>query len=242
MRAGCLALGAALLLLPAAPGRARQEEPAGAAEAAGEEESGEAAGAAADQEPEQERGASGDETGAEALALDRDGWYAAVQGVYAVEDWKNPGGSAVHNDWGMNGRLGYRFLRYCGLEFEYERVLQFRVDAGPARPDLRADANVYTLNAKGFLPLGRLHPFAIAGFGLHQTDVDDAGTPLGTMGGGERGTFAARLGAGLELYLTEHLVWLTEATYVLPWFSDNNDMKYASIGFGVQWRFAPTRY
>ncbi len=219
MRARWLALGAALLVLPAAAARAQDEE-----------------------EPEAPDETRDEPAAAGALDLDRDGWYAAVGGVYAIENWDNPGGSAVHNDWGVNGRLGYRFLRYWALEFEYERVLQFRVDAGPGRADLRADANVYTLNGKAFLPVGRVHPYAIVGFGLHQTDIDDAGTRLGSLGGGESGTFAARLGGGFELYLTEHLVWLTEATYVLPWFRDNNDLQYASLGFGVQWRFAPTAY
>jgi opacity protein-like surface antigen len=237
-RARRLALFAALLLLlPPGPGPARGEEAEGAEAAEDSEAAEEEPGAAEEQE-------AGDaEEEAEETSLTRDGWYVAVQGLYAVEAWDNPGGSAVLNDWGVNGRLGYRFLEHWGLEFEYERVLQFRVDAGPSRPDLRADANVYTLNAKGFLPFGRVHPYAVAGIGLHQTDIDDAGTPLGPLGGGEKGTFASRLGAGVELYLTPHLVWLTELTWVLPWLrEDNHDMQYASLGFGLQWRFAPTRY
>ena len=207
MRVSGLALCAGLLLLPAGPARAQDEEDA------------------------------------EAPDLARDGWYVALQGVYAVENWENPGGSAVLNDWGVNGRLGYRFLEYWGLEFEYERVLQFRVDGGPSHNDLLADANVFTLNAKGFLPFGRVHPYLIAGIGLHQSDINDEGTPLGPLGGGEKGTFASRLGGGAELYLTHNLVWLTEVTYVLPWLRrDNNDMQYFSLGFGVEWRFAPTKY
>jgi opacity protein-like surface antigen len=59
----------------------------------------------------------------------RDGWYVGVHGVYGVEDWENPGGTSVSNAWGIGARVGYRFLEYWALEFEYERILQFRVDA-----------------------------------------------------------------------------------------------------------------
>jgi opacity protein-like surface antigen len=241
MRARRLALCAALLLLPASRGYAQDEGPgkaAGPRESAEEEEPAPAAKTEAPDEAEEEGDGEVDAT-----SFTRDGWYVAVQGVYALENWDNPGGSAVENDWGVNGRLGYRFLEYWGLEFEYERVLQFRVDAGPSRPDLLADANVYSLNAKGFLPFGRVHPFLVAGIGLHQSDINDRGIPLGPLGGGEKGTFASRLGGGAELYLTPNLVWLTEITYVLPWLrQDNNDMQYFSFGFGVEWRFAPTKY
>ena len=86
MRARRLALCAALLLLPARLGLAQDEEAgetAEPAEAAGEEKPARAAKA-------EESDHAEDDSEVDPTSLTRDGWYVAVQGLYALENWDNP--------------------------------------------------------------------------------------------------------------------------------------------------------
>jgi opacity protein-like surface antigen len=173
----------------------------------------------------------------------RDGWYVAVAGVRALDNFATPE-HRVKDSFGVNGRLGFRFLEYAALEFEYERVFEFELRSPSSRSDF--EVNVFTANARGYLPLWkigswaeRLHPYALAGIGLHQVDVDVHGSPAGSFRDGQRGSFAVRMGGGLDLYLTDRLVLFQETSYVLPASDDNDEMQYVAVSFGLQWRFAP---
>ena len=210
------------------PGERGAESEAGdsaEAEGAADEDAAEAAGA---REP---------------LSFTRDGWYAAVAGSFAFDNFAaSP--FDVDDSFGVNGRIGYRFLEYAGLEFEYERIFKFKLRNPPDGTDFQV--NVFTANLRGYAPLWRaggflerFHPYALAGIGLHQVDVDDHGAPFGKFGGGEKGAFAARFGGGLDLYLTDQLVLFEEASYLLPVERDNHEMQYVGISFGLQWRFLP---
>lgn len=66
-----------------------------------------------------------------------------------------------------------------------------------------------------------------------EAEIEDA------LGLGIRETqtdFAARFGAGLDIYLTENIVLSAGVDYVLP-TGDVNDLDYVSFGGGGQYRF-----
>jgi hypothetical protein len=208
-----------------------------------DEAESEASSEAADASEDSDAGDDAEDAEGGTGGYTRDGWYVAVAGVNALDNFSaTPFG--VKDSFGVNGRLGYRFLEYASLEFEYERVFKFRMRNPPDGTDFQV--NVFTANARGYVPFwrlgtwaSRLHPYALAGIGLHQVDVDDHGAPFGKFGGGEKGAFAARMGGGLDLYLTDQLVLFQETSYVLPVERDNHEMQYVAVAWGLQWRFQP---
>ncbi len=206
--------------------------PAFAAEDAGEREEG-----AAEDE------AAGAEDAEAPAGYTRDGWYVAVAGVNGLENFAATP-FPVRDSWGVNGRLGFRFLEHWALEFEYERLFEIEMRNPVDGTDFQV--NVFSANGRAYLPLWRLggvaerlHPYAMSGIGLHQVDVDDHGAPFGKFGGGEKGAFTGRFGGGIDVYLTPQLVLFSETSYVLPAERDNHEMQYVSISWGVQWRFLP---
>lgn len=174
-----------------------------------------------------------------------DGWYLGAQGVYAVENFDTPvnnndlsaltGSTSGENAFGVNGRVGYRFLRYLAAELELEWINGLEGRPGGNEVDLFPLA----LNLK-FYPLGgllregwpaRVQPFLQAGPSWVWASADRSGGNTQKEGG-----FAGRMGAGLEIYLTQNLALTADAKYMLP-TNELDDLDYISVGWGLLWRF-----
>ncbi len=157
----------------------------------------------------------------------RDGWYLGGQWNMGF-----PHGGAVDASQGLSAYVGWRFLKYWGMDFQYEWQNGF---VTPGISD--TNAHVITLNTRAYLPFGRFQPFVLAGVGLFQTTIrDGAGVTTDSLG-----DFAGRLGGGIDFYLTRNWVLEGSATYVLP-AGDQNDQRYLSLGAGLQYRFEPFIY
>ncbi len=241
----CLCLVASVGFAAAA--RATDEEiDAVAAVAAAEEDLAEQEAEEAEEGAEEaDAEAKGEDADADAgpASYTRDGWYVAASWVNGFENFATTP-FEVRDSWGVSGRLGFRFLELAALEFQYERMFEFELRSPPDGIDFQV--NVFSANARGYLPLWRLggiaerlHPYTLAGIGLHQVDVDDHGAPYGEFSSGEKGAFAMRFGGGIDVYVTDQLVLFQETTYELPTERDNHDMQYVSISWGLQWRFLP---
>lgn len=167
---------------------------------------------------------------------------------------------------GIGARAGYRLNPYLAGELRYQlesgfdtvaKVTLVQTDFDPNKPgvsrmktvneNLGVDAWTLTADARAFLPLGRVHPFATVGVGLMSAEYDESTyaafpTPIqfrtvitGNIGKDEV-AFAARFGGGIELYLSEHVLVGIEASYVLP-TGPLDFMKFISGDIGVQYRF-----
>jgi len=90
-----------------------------------------------------------------------------------------------------------------------------------------------TADAKGYLATGFAQPFLLVGAGVMHAETSGRSAAAVPIDGTD---FAARFGAGLEVYITDHVVGLVDATYVLPTGSVA-DLDYISIGFGIAYRF-----
>ncbi len=165
---------------------------------------------------------------AEAPDYVRDGWYVGAQWNMGM-----PADDAVDNSQGLSAYVGWRFLKYWGMDFQYEWQNGFVTPTGPDVGE--SNAHVITLNTRAYLPLGRVQPFVLAGVGLFQTSKTAGGVHTA------KGDFAGRLGGGVDFYLTKNWVLEGSATYVLP-AGDQNDQRYLSIGAGLQYRFEPYIY
>jgi outer membrane protein W len=159
----------------------------------------------------------------------------------AVHDATNTTSIDVEDTWGLNARAGYRFAKWFALEGEYEWL-----DGFPVRfqtTDLaEITTHTLTVNARFIVPLGRVQPYFVMGFGgiffdtnnqtfLHFS-ADDA--PCG------------RLGAGVDFYVTRNLLLNLGAEGVLndakielagPFGDSGHGLDYVALQFGLGFRF-----
>lgn len=157
----------------------------------------------------------------------RSGFYLGVGASYAISLIDQPVERvtlqqvSVDNSLGINARAGYRFLSWLAAELEYEWTSGFEVKGAGGAKLLRLEGNILTLNGKVILPTGRVQPYLLAGFGGTAFSVTDQAR----LGFKVSGTGAAgRLGVGVDIYVTPHIVLNLGADVVLT----TNDLSQAS--------------
>ena len=179
--------------------------------------------------------ASAQEEDAEEPNYIRDGWYFGLQYNLGIEDWVlSDGLEDVDNSNGLGVYVGWRFLKYWGMDLQYEWQSGFGGTAASVSGE--ANANVFTVNGRAYLPFGRVQPFVLVGMGLIQSTAKVAGGTVAATG-----DFTGRFGGGLDLYLTKNWVLEASATYIQP-AGDLSEQRYLSIGAGLQYRFNPHVY
>jgi len=173
-----------------------------------------------------------------------DGWFMGIGGTYGIEDFQGSDLDDDHNEWGGNVYAGWRFMRYWAGDLTFEYIDQFNVsDASPS--DFNNGVKVdrfysLTVNGRGYLPLdklseslARIQPYGSAGFGLLHARMKNRTGPSDDK---EKGRFTGRLGGGVDISLTENLIFNASANYFLP-TSALSDLNFLSVGFGLGYRF-----
>ena len=135
----------------------------------------------------------------------------------------------------MNARVGYRFLDFLAIEGMGEFMPHFNGKSGRY---LSADTSIWStwLNAKLYPTArwtGLLQPYLLAGVGGMWGDTKGGVTALNNIN--DNG-FAARFGAGIDIFLTEHLFLTTDAAYLLP-TGDASELDQVVVGGALQYRF-----
>ena len=185
----------------------------------------------------------------------RRGWLVGVAGSYAFETFEDDAeenfqksiGPAtdfdVDGSFGFNGRVGYRCNRRFAGEVQTEWLDGFEGDLTLPRVDSLADVEIdpitVTANVKGFLLTGRYQPFLLLGAGAMTADVkirNPVGLAFTGVDSETENAFAMRFGGGIDVYATENAVVSLEVDYVFP-FGKLDDLRYVTIGWGVQYRF-----
>lgn len=200
-----------------------------------------------------------------ALAADdgfaRKGLYIAAGGSYGIESIDaSPLATLLtttlssDNSWGLNVRAGNRLESWLAFELQYEWMDGFDIDQSTGSVALPGpgtvavyEPDIFTVNAKFFLPFWRAQPYLLVGGGIATYDLVVSGG-INTLSRSSSG-FAFRAGAGVDAYITRHLVCFAEATYVInsdspTWPATGtstaptiNDLYYASISAGLAYRF-----
>jgi opacity protein-like surface antigen len=180
----------------------------------------------------------------EASPFVRSGFYAGLGGFYIFEDLaldaEKLGLAAVlsadpayDNSAGAEIVLGYRAHPKLGLEFVYQFIEGFDSTAGS--PATEIDGHAFTLNAHVYPCGGRLQPYGSFGLGavLANSEVLSSGfkKPFEQDLG-----FALRFGAGLDYYLTEHVVFGLEGSYVAPVGGLAGHVNFGAVGFRFLYR------
>lgn len=193
---------------------------------------------------------------AQAEDFGRSGFYVGANAAYAFDLFQteiyNAAGFGTgplpldySDSWGFNVRAGYRLLSFLAIEAQYEWMDGIDISLpnvaflGTYEPD------VLTANLKLILPTWRLQPYLLAGAGLASWSfVAAPNIPVGNVSGNG---FAFRGGAGIDIYLTEHLALNAEGTAVLNTADFNlpntaaatlqSNLYYFSLGGGLTYRF-----
>src|SRR5512145_1953826 len=152
----------------------------------------------------------------------RNGAYVGLAGSFGIytELDDDFGIDDVDEPLGLNARVGYRLHPHFSLEGEFEWLSDADLESDVGG-DGEIESFVGTLNGKAYPLTGQIQPFAILGLGYMEVDVD----------GESEGDFAARLGGGVDVYVTPNLVVNLGATYVTP-ADDLTVFDFVSIGWG----------
>ena len=169
----------------------------------------------------------------------REGLYVGLGGLFALENFDRDAAIegadtnlkiGADNAGGFELRGGYRLHpNFAGeLLFQYYGGFSVnkRSDDESNKEDDHFNGWSLTLNAKGYPLLGRIQPYALGGFGTLGFP-EKRGPDFG---------FVARLGGGVDFYLSEALVLAVEAAYVLP-AGSIDDYQFATFGVGIQYRY-----
>ena len=205
--------------------------------------------------------------------FDRPGFYAGVSGVYTynffdkqienfLEDELGQQGSVdIGNSGGVSARVGYRAASWFAAELQYEWIAPYDVDVsgdlGPGGSTISGrlydiEGHTLTVNTKWIIPFWRMQPYLLlgAGYSLYDVGRGPLAAPIETadvdiqIEGGKQNAFAGRAGLGLDLYLTDKIVLMTEATAMVttknfetPNQGAIDDLYYLAFSAGLQYRF-----
>ena len=154
---------------------------------------------------------------------------------------------------GFDLYAGYRINRYVAIEAEFEMLpsndFDYDEDTEAVAPDpgppvilevfatsgtvAEVESMTGTVNAKFFLPIGRLQPFVLAGVGVADIDQKDRDSRNLDFSGTE---VVGRFGGGADVYLTRNVVFHMSLEYLLPGNS-LSQFDHISYGAGLQFRF-----
>ncbi|HIF91700.1 MAG: porin family protein [Myxococcales bacterium] len=132
---------------------------------------------------------------------------------------------------GLDLVAGYRFHPHMAAQLH----LQYLPDVGISEDGvevLNPDFLTFTADLKGYLLTGRVQPYALAGLGIMHLDSPD--TPF--FFPFDFTNFAARLGCGVDYYLTENFVLNAEIGGVIP-TGTLEDHEQFTFSAGLQYRF-----
>jgi len=190
------------------------------------------------------------------------GGYLVIGGLTGFEAFQRDGGQSFDGSMGFVLKGGARVHPYFAAEVEgnflsgFDTVVNLtNVPSPPAglppAVGLTIDGGNVTVNAKAYLPLGRIQPHATVGLGgmwarLRSTyPVTVVCTPSWyyywycngayarlASGGG----FAMRFGGGVDLQVTDDWALVVEAAYVRP-FGEIEDLSYVNLNWGVRFDF-----
>jgi len=152
----------------------------------------------------------------------RTGPYLGIGGLFALENFSGIGMS-TDDSGGYNAQVGYRFGPHFASDIRVERYQEFD------SPNGEVNGWALGLNGKGYILTGKLQPFGMIGINLLDMETtNSAATNTNKTDDGP----AFRFGAGLDWYVTNHIVMTTDVSYMLGVSQVNGyDMVLFSLGF-----------
>jgi len=143
--------------------------------------------------------------------------------------------------WGLNTRAGIRLLSFLALEAQYEWMNDFQIQPSNPLPSIDIMGHTLTGNVKLYIPIRRVQPYFLAGFGFTKYKFEVQGNEvLNDI------FFAGRLGAGADIYITRSVALNMEASALLTAselqgvvsnLDQLSSLHYISASVGLIYRF-----
>ena len=181
---------------------------------------------------------------ADAPNFARKGFYLGLVGVFQAYENFDPSTENLMTSFddsaGVELRAGYRFHPRVTAEFAYQWLEGFdsteptAVSGCVPDCDVELDFHLVTINSKVFARTGRFQPYALVGLGaliVNTERVDIPPKPFET-----NVSFAARLGGGFDLFVTEHFSTGIEGTYIIPSGALKSE-GYGALGLSLLYHF-----
>ena len=152
---------------------------------------------------------------------------------------------------GINARVGWRILRYLAAEVQYEWAPEIETKLQGATIG-KTETQVITANLRLIAPFSSLQPYLLTGIGVARYQIEsfpidinntnpNKPVPPSSVPPYSKETdweLAGRLGAGLDMYVTQHLVANIEISGVLSKKKLLDERwPYISVSGGLQYRF-----
>lgn len=147
----------------------------------------------------------------------------------------------LDDSWGLNARAGLRLLSFLAIEAQYEWMDDFQIQPSNALPNIDITGHTLTGNLKFYIPIRRVQPYFLAGFGFTKYKFAAQGFDSYTDT-----FFAGRVGAGADIYLTKKWAINAEASALLTASDLENigqnldslsSLHYISASLGLMYRF-----
>lgn len=138
---------------------------------------------------------------------------------------------------GLDARAGYRFHPRAAAEIHFQWLpnTDFDLDGKGFSGVGEVDAWTLTADIKGYLLTNRLQPYVVAGLGYMHQKLSGA-LDFAPGRGGSDGDFAARVGGGIDYYLTERILFEIELGGLIP-MRDLSGRDQFTFAAGLQARF-----
>jgi hypothetical protein len=190
------------------------------------------------------------------------GGYMVIGGLTGFEAFDGDGGQDFDSSFGFVLKGGARLHKNFAAEIEGNFLSGFDttvdLQGNPAVPpgfppfaNLTIDGGNVTLNAKAYLPLGRIQPNAIVGLGGMWSRLRST-YPVTVVCGpsywfywycsgayarlASDGGFVMRFGGGVDVQMGEQWALVVDATYVMP-FGSIEELSYVNLNWGVRFDF-----
>ena len=159
---------------------------------------------------------------AAALDFGRTGPYAIVGVAVGFPDFDSIPNGIIEPAAGLSMLGGYRFHPHIAGELQLEWLgSDFQTESG-ASTNAEITPITTTVNLKAFLTKNVVQPYGFVGIGVLHVTGDQDGRSISETG------FAARFGAGMDVYFNEHFGLSMGLSYVLP-TGDVEDVPYLVV-------------
>tara|TARA_B100001971_G_scaffold214947_1_gene255758 strand:- start:508 stop:1287 length:780 start_codon:yes stop_codon:yes gene_type:complete len=159
----------------------------------------------------------------------RTGFYGGVGGAFSIETFNSEKTTELIDI--DNAKFGYRGHPNFAVEVDTLFLEEFDIGDIGFDGDGELDGFALSVNGKGYLSTGAIQAYGLAGIGWADMDAKILGVKNKSLS-----DIFARLGVGVDFYLTHVVIVYMEGSYVLP-AGGNKNADFVPFTVGFQYRF-----
>lgn len=152
--------------------------------------------------------------------------YGTLGAIWSRSAFEIPSLANSQDSWGLDTRVGYKFHENLAAEVQYQWAARYEITQGGAQIG-KAETHAGTANLKAGLLASAIQPYLLFGVGIVNGQLQP---------GADVTEFAIRVGGGFQWFVTQHLGFYGELTYLRA-FGSLRDFDAVPIAFGAAVRY-----